>query len=75
MVVSVRMKNRFCCTAYGVASEPVFGAGVIVIESPEGLGYSPPMGPSAEDFGDALGQSETLEFIQDPFKETGAKAR
>ena len=33
------------------------------------------MGPTAEDLGDALGQSEALELIQDPFKETGAETR
>lgn len=59
----------------GVASEPVFDAGVIVVESPEGLGFGAAMGPSAEDLGDALGQSEALELIQEPFKETGAEAR
>ena len=68
-------KTDFVVLLDGVASEPVFDAGVIVIESPEGLGYGPPMGTSAEDLGDALGQSEALEFIQEPFKETGAKAR
>ena len=68
-------KTGFVVLLDGVASEPVFDAGVIVVESPEGLGYGPPMGPSAEDLGDALGQSEALELIQDPFKETGAKAR
>jgi len=59
----------------GVSSEPVFDAGIIVVESPEGLGYGPPMGSPAKYLGDALGQSEALELIQDPFKETGAKAR
>ena len=68
-------KTDFVVLFDGVASEPVFDAGVIVIESPEGLGYGPPMGTSAEDLGDALGQSEALELIQDSFKETGAKAR
>ena len=47
----------------GVASEPVFDAGVIVVESPEGLGYGAAMWSSAEDLGDAFGQSEALELI------------
>ena len=68
-------KAGFVVLLDGVASEPVFDAGVIVVESPEGLGFGAAMGPSAEDLGDALGQSEALELIQDPFKETGAKAR
>jgi len=58
----------------GVAAEPVFDAGVIVVESPECLGYGAAMCSSAEYLCDALGQSEALEFIQEPFKETGAKA-
>ena len=66
---------RFVVQLDGVASEPVFDAGVIVVESPEGFGFGAAMEPSAEDLGDALGQSEALELIQDPFKETGAKAR
>jgi len=68
-------KTGFVVLLDGVASEPVFDAGVIVIESPEGFGYGPPMGSPAEYLGDALGQSEALEFIREPFKETGAKAR
>jgi len=68
-------KAGFVVLLDGVASEPVFDAGVIVVESPEGLGYGAAMGPSAEDLGDALGQSEALELIQDPFKETGAETR
>ena len=68
-------KTDFVVQLDGVVSEPVFDAGVIVVESPEGFGYGAAMEPSAEDFGDALGQSEALELIQDPFKETGAKAR
>ena len=68
-------KAGFIVLLDGVASEPVFDTGVIVVESPEGLGYGPPMGSSAEDLGDALGQSEALEFIQKPFKETGAETR
>ena len=68
-------KTGFVVLLDGVASEPVFDAGVIVVESPEGLGFGAAMGPSAEDLGDALGQPEALELIQDPFKETGAKAR
>ena len=68
-------KAGFIVLLDGVAPEPVFDAGVIVIESPEGLGFGAAMGPAAEDLGDALGQSEALELIQDPFKETGAKAR
>jgi hypothetical protein len=67
-------KTDFVVQLDGVASEPVFDAGVIVVESPEGLGYGAAMGPSGEDLGNALGQSEALEFIQEPFKETGAKA-
>ena len=48
-------KTGFVVLLDGVASEPVFDAGVIVVESPEGLGYGAAMGPSAEDLGDALG--------------------
>ncbi len=55
----------------GVASEPVFDAGVIVVESPEGFGFCFPVGTAAKNPGNALGQSEALEFIQKPFKETG----
>jgi len=66
-------RTGFVVLLDGVASEPVFDAGVIVVESPEGLGYGPAMGSPAEYLGDALGQSEALEFIQEPFKETGAE--
>jgi len=68
-------KTGFVVLLDGVASEPVFDAGVIVVESPEGLGLGAAMGSTAEDLGDALGQSEALKLIQDSFKETGAKAR
>ena len=68
-------KAGFVVLLDGVASEPVFDAGVIVVESPEGLGLGVAMGPAAEDLGDALGQSEALELIQDSFKETGAETR
>ncbi len=68
-------KTGFVVLLNGIASEPVFDAGVIVIESPEGFGYGPPMGSPAEYLGDALGQSEALKFIQKPFKETGAETR
>ena len=68
-------KTGFVILLDGVSPEPVFDAGVIVVESPEGLGFGAAMGPSAEDLGDALGQSEALELIQDSFKETGAEAR
>jgi len=53
----------------------VFDAGVVVVESPECFGYSSPMWSSAEDLGNAPGQSEALELIQYAFEETGAKTR
>lgn len=59
----------------GVASEPVFDAGVIVVESPEGFGFCFLVGTAAKNLSNALGQSEALEFIQKPFKETGAETR
>lgn len=68
-------KAGFVVLLDGVASEPVFDTGVIVVESPEGLGLGAAMESSAEDLGDALGQSEALELIQDSFKETGAETR
>ena len=91
----------------GVLPEPVFDAGVIVIEPPEGLGCGSAMEPTIENPGNGLGQSDLpanclcpcleyiheelpisksvlrkvswlwqagpVEFIQEPFKETGAK--
>jgi len=59
----------------GVAPEPVLDARIIVIQSPEGLGRRSAMEPTAEDLGNGLGQSETLELVQEPFKEIGAKTR
>jgi len=59
----------------GVAPEPVLDARIIVIQSPEGLGRRSAMEPTAEDLGNGLGQSETLELVQEPFKEMGAKTR
>lgn len=58
----------------GVAAEPVFNTGIIVVEPPEGLGWGAAMSAAGEDLGDGLGQSETMEFIQEAFKEAGTKA-
>ena len=57
----------------GVASEPVLDTGVVVVQSPECLGYRAGMYPPVEDLGNAPGQSEALKFIQETFKETGGK--
>ena len=71
----------------GVTPEPVFDAGVIVIQSPEGLGcgslpavlkaqllQAGALEPTVENLSNGLGQSESVELIQEPFKETGAIA-
>jgi len=58
----------------GVAAEPVFNAGIIIVEPPEGLGRGATMRSAGEDLGDSLGQSEAMEFIQETFKEAGTKA-
>ena len=57
----------------GVASEPVFDAGVIVIQPPESLGCGSAMNPTIENLCNGLGQSESMKLIQESFKETGAK--
>ena len=57
----------------GITSEPVLDAGVIVIQSPECLGCRSAMEPTIENLSNGLGQSEPVEFIQEPFKEAGAK--
>jgi hypothetical protein len=49
-----------------------FDAGIVVIQSPEGFGICAGR-PQAEDFGNGVGQSDTREFIQKPFKETCAE--
>ena len=57
----------------GVTPEPVLDAGVIVIQSPEGLGCGSAMEPTVENLSNGLGQSEPMELIQEPFKKTGTK--
>ena len=66
-------KTGFIVLLDGVAPEPVFDAGVVVVEPPEGLGRGLAVGPQAEDSGDALGQSEALKLVQKTFKEARAK--
>jgi len=58
----------------GVAAEPVFNAGIIVVKPPEGLGRGAAMRAAVEDLGDGLGQSESMELIQETFEEAVAKA-
>jgi hypothetical protein len=56
----------------GIPFEPVFDAGVVVIQSPEGFGTCAGR-PQAEYFSNGVGQSDTRELIQKPFKETGTE--
>jgi hypothetical protein len=44
-----------------VTPEPVFDAGVIVIQSPEGLGCRSAMEPTVEDLSNGLGQADSSE--------------
>ena len=56
----------------GISPEPVFDAGVVVIQSPKRFGIGAGR-PQAEYFGNGVGQSDTRELIQKPFKETGTE--
>ncbi len=51
----------------------MFDAGIVIIKSPEGLGCCGAVVAPAENLGNGLGQSESVELIQEPFKEAGAK--